>query len=83
MARIAQKSSEEWKIAQKLLDWMVCAKRALKWHEIQAAVSTDPFDQTVDFDELGLRIHIKDLCGSLIQVLPGDRIEMVHSTAKL
>jgi hypothetical protein len=84
MSRIKQDASfEEWKIAQKLLGWMVCARRPLKWHEIQGAVSIDPVEQTIDFDGRKLRIHIRDLCGSLIQVLPGDRVELVHSTAKM
>ncbi|KAI9858937.1 MAG: hypothetical protein M1813_007239 [Trichoglossum hirsutum] len=84
MSRIKQDASfEEWKIAQKLLGWMVCARRPLKWHEIQGAVSIDPVEQTIDFDDRKLRIHIRDLCGSLIQVLPGDRVELVHSTAKM
>lgn len=83
ISRIRQtRSPAEWKIAQKLLGWMVCARRPLKWHEIQAAVSMEPINQTIDFDERRLRVHIKDLCGSLIQVLPEDRIELVHSTAK-
>ncbi|KAI9644159.1 hypothetical protein NHQ30_007512 [Ciborinia camelliae] len=29
-----------------------------------------------------LRTHITDLCGSLVEVLPGDRVQLVHSTAK-
>lgn len=76
-------SAAEWKIAQRLLGWMVCAKRPLKWNEIQAAVSIDPKGETVDFDKWKLRVHIKELCGSLIQVLQGDRVELVHSTAKM
>jgi hypothetical protein len=83
MSRIAQNSTPaEWKIARKLLGWMICARRPLKWHEIQGAVSIDPVGQTVNFDDRKLRVHIRDLCGSLIQVLPGDRVELVHSTAK-
>jgi hypothetical protein len=76
-------TDQEWIIAQKLLGWMVCAKRPLKWHEIQAAVSIDPMEGTVDLDKRKLRVHIRDLCGSLIQALPGDRVELVHSTAKM
>jgi hypothetical protein len=84
MSRIKQNSNPaEWGIVRKLLGWMICARRPLKWHEIQGAVSTDPVEQTVNFDERKLRVHIRDLCGSLIQVLPGDRVELVHSTAKL
>ena len=84
MRRIKLNSStSEWKLARKLLGWMVCARRPLKWREIQAAVSTDPASQTINFNDRQLRIHIRDICGSLIQVLPGDRVELVHITAKL
>lgn len=73
----------EWKVAQKLLGWMVCVKRPLKWREIQGAFSIDTVDQTVNFGDRGLRFHIRDVCGSLIQLLRGDRVELVHSTAKM
>ena len=83
MRRIKRDTNDsEWKIAQQLLGWMVCARRPLKWPEIQGAVSMDPEEQTINFDDRQLRIHIKDLCGSLIQILPGDRVELVHGTAK-
>lgn len=82
LARIATiPSANERAIAQKLLGWMVCAKRPFKWHEIQAAISTGTVDQKMHFDKR-LRIHVRDLCGSLIDVLPGDRVELVHWTAK-
>ncbi|KAK2808656.1 hypothetical protein FQN50_004520 [Emmonsiellopsis sp. PD_5] len=76
-------SSAEWNIACKLLGWMVCAKRPLKWNEIQGAISIDPKGEHVDWDGRRLRIHIKDLCGSLVDILRGGRIELVHSTAKM
>ena len=82
----------EWETAHKLLGWTICAKRPLKWYEIQCAISIDVEEQTIDFDERKLRVDIRDLCGSLIHVQPGephaigvdarDRIELVHSTAK-
>ena len=84
MSRIKRDANDaEWKIVQKLLGWMVCARRPLKWHEIQGAVSMNPTSRVINFDDDRLRVHIRDLCGSLVQVLPGDRVELVHSTAKL
>jgi hypothetical protein len=62
---------------------MVCAKRPLKWREIQAAVSIDPDEQTFDFDNRSLRSRVEEYCGSLIQVLSGDRVELVHTTVKM
>jgi hypothetical protein len=82
LSRIKRSATpEEWEVAHKLLGWMVCAKRPLKWHEMQAIISINPVDQDFDFDQR-LGVHIRDLCGSLVRVL-GDRIELVHSTARL
>jgi hypothetical protein len=75
--------SKQWDIVRKLLGWMVCAKRPLKWREIQAAVSIDPDEQTFDFDNRSLRSRVEEYCGSLIQVLSGDRVELVHTTVKM
>jgi len=68
--------------AQKLLGWLVCSRRPLKWHEIQGAMSIDNELQIVDFDAGSLVLGAEDLCGSLVERFPGDRIELVHSTAK-
>jgi len=69
--------------AQKLLGWLVCARRPLKWNEIQGAMSIDVEGQTVDFEDGQLVLDVQELCGSLVERLSGDRIELVHSTAKL
>ena len=74
---------EQWKIVRKLLGWIVCAKRPLKWREIQAAVSIDTCRQMFDFHGRKLRSSVEEYCGSLIQVLSDDRIELVHATAKM
>jgi hypothetical protein len=65
-----------------LLGWIACSKRPLKWHEIQGAVSVNVQDQSVDFENRQLCTHVRDICGSLIDVLPGDRVQLVHGTAK-
>ena len=72
-----------WRIACELLGWMVCAKRPLRWHEIQAARSINTTDQTFDFMNEKLHNDIQEYCGSLIQVLPGERVELVHTTARM
>ena len=74
---------KQWDIVRKLLGWMVCAKRPLKWREIQAAISIDPEEQEIDFNKRKLRGSVEEYCGSLIKVLSGDRIELVHTTAKM
>ena len=73
----------QWRIACDLLGLMVCAKRPLRWHEIQAARSINTTEQTFDFRSQKLRSDIKEYCGSLIQVLPGERVELVHTTAAM
>lgn len=66
-----------------LLGWVVTAKRPLTWPEIQGAVSIDIEDQIVDFKERSLVVDIGALCGSLVERLPGDRIELVHTSARM
>jgi hypothetical protein len=66
-----------------LLGWVVTAKRPLTWLEIQGAVSIDTEDQTVDFEDRSLVVDIGALCGSLVERLPGDRIELVHTSARM
>lgn len=39
-------------------------------------------EQTIDFASRALRTHVKDICGSLVDVMPGDRVQLVHATAK-
>lgn len=69
--------------AAKLLGWLICAKRPLKWHEIQGATSINLRDQNVDFEERRLRVSAKELCGSLVERRSDDTVELVHLTAKL
>jgi len=81
--RIQQNPREnEREIARRILSWMVCARRPLRWRELQAAISIDPIDQVVDPIRRSA-IHVRDICGSLVEVLPGDRVEFVHATARL
>ena len=82
MDRISHRPVTELSIAKKVLRLMTCARRPLKWHEIQGAVSISTKDLSVDFVERKLRIHIRDICGPLINQLAGDRLELVHNSAK-
>lgn len=71
-----------WQMAKLLLGWLVCAKRPLKWHEMQSILSYDPVNQRVDFDNKMLRQNAKKYLGSLVHVLDGDHIRIIHSTAR-
>lgn len=68
--------------SKKLLSWLVCAKRPLKWREIQCAVSIDLDEQTLNWEQGRFRVDSKDLCGSLVEVQTDDTVSLVHHTAK-
>ncbi len=85
--RIAQRvfdnvKRSEREDAQKILAWVTCAKRPLKWHEVQALFAIDVELQTVNFEDRQLRVTSKDLCGSLIETRIDNTIEIVHRSAK-
>jgi len=85
--RIAQRvfdnvNRSESEDAQKILSWVTCAIRPLKWHEVQAVFAIDTELQNVNFEERRLRVTSKDLCGSLIETRTDNTIEMVHRSAK-
>ncbi|KAH8889023.1 hypothetical protein GQ53DRAFT_723812 [Thozetella sp. PMI_491] len=71
-----------WEMAKLLLGWLVCAKRPLRWHEMQSILSYDPDNQLVDFDNKMLRHTVRKYLGSLVHVLPGGHIRLIHSTAR-
>ncbi|RYO92418.1 hypothetical protein DL766_000388 [Monosporascus sp. MC13-8B] len=71
-----------WQMAKLLLGWLVCAKRPLKWHEMQSILSYDPVSQRIDFDNKMLRQNVRKYLGSLVHVLDGDHIRIIHSTAR-
>ncbi|KAL0931445.1 zinc finger protein [Colletotrichum truncatum] len=80
--RLLKKGPAHWAKAKLLLGWLICAHRPLKWHEIQAILSFDPEAEVIDFDLKMIRADITDILGSLVQILPGDNIRLIHSTAK-
>jgi hypothetical protein len=78
-------SLEQFRYTLLLLGWLVCSKRPLKWTEVQSAsaVETDVWNNSNVMNmDVQLRDNVHELCGSLVQVLQGDRVELVHSTAR-
>jgi len=69
--------------AKRLLGWLVCAIRPLRWHEVQGAASYDVEDHTFDFEERKFRKDPKGLCGSLVDMHADAEIRFVHLTAEL
>ncbi|KAK5046236.1 hypothetical protein LTR84_008379 [Exophiala bonariae] len=68
--------------ARKILGWVTCSVRPLKWHEIQGALSVNTTDRDINFAGRRSRVHVREICGSLISNLSGDRVELVHMSAK-
>jgi hypothetical protein len=67
----------------RLFGWLVCAKRPLRWNEIQGAVSIDIENSCVAWERRKLREDSKELCGSLVEIRADGTVELVHQTAKL
>lgn len=69
--------------AERLLGWIVHAKRPLKWHEIQGAISINLDIQDIQFESRKLRVDAKGLCGSLVEYRHSDdTVQLVHLTAR-
>ncbi len=81
MLQLAE-GENHWQLARLLLGWLVCAKRPLKWHEMQSILSYDPDDQRIDFDGKMLRQIPERYLGSLVHILDGGHIRVIHSTAR-
>ncbi|KAL2681201.1 hypothetical protein Neosp_008808 [[Neocosmospora] mangrovei] len=71
-----------WEKSKLLLGWLVCAKRPLKWHEMQAILSFDAQEAKVDFDNRMLKDDVRRYLGSIVHVLDGDHIRLIHTTAR-
>jgi hypothetical protein len=75
--------TEDRRTAKKLLGWLLCARRPLKWHEIQGGMSFDYNTNTFNYAGRHLLRDIKHFCGSIVDIHKGGAIELVHMTAKL
>ena len=67
--------------ARKILGWVACAKRALKWHEIQGALCLGT-DGQFDMERGRLMVSVKDVCGALVEVYSDGTVEFVHLSAR-
>ncbi|OCL10848.1 hypothetical protein AOQ84DRAFT_425849, partial [Glonium stellatum] len=69
--------------AERILGWIVYAKRPLRWHEIQGAISVNLDNQDMEFESRKLRVDAKRLCGSLVDYHHSDdTVQLVHLTAR-
>ncbi|KAI0438618.1 hypothetical protein F4803DRAFT_534503 [Xylaria telfairii] len=66
---------------RQVLGWIACARRPLKWAEVQGAVCVDFDNQIVDRERM-LSDSPKDLFASLIEIREDNTVELVHETAR-
>ncbi|KAL7952980.1 hypothetical protein V8C34DRAFT_75562 [Trichoderma compactum] len=80
--RILQSGPESnRRISRKLMSWISCSKRPLRWHEIQCAISVDLDNQKLNEDKRLIN-DSKDFCASVVEVHADYVVELVHPTAK-
>jgi len=67
--------------AEKILGWLACSRRPLKWHEIQGALCMGTTDGTFD-QKRRLIPDAKELCGALVELQSDETVQFVHTTAR-
>ncbi|KAH6647231.1 hypothetical protein BKA67DRAFT_582033 [Truncatella angustata] len=72
---------EQWEKTKSIFGWLICAGRTLRWHEMQAIVSIERHDQLVEFQQNKFIPDVQELCGTLVHVKPGNKVELIHHTA--
>lgn len=84
MVRISEESLKTaYKDISRLLSWLVCAKRPLKWHEIQVMNSINREERHVALSHKSFIKSPKDLLSSLIETRIDGSLEFVHRSVKL
>ncbi|KAK2762332.1 hypothetical protein FQN54_001342 [Arachnomyces sp. PD_36] len=66
---------------QEILGWIVCARRPLRWSEIQGAICIDLESEKLDYDR-EMMDSPKELFASLIMWQKGGTVDLVHGTAR-
>ncbi|KAK4220734.1 hypothetical protein QBC38DRAFT_493568 [Podospora fimiseda] len=69
-------------VTKKLLGWISYAKRPLRWHEIQAAISLNLEDGTINNENLRSVNSAKEHCQSFVEEHPDQTVAFVHPTVK-
>ena len=67
--------------ALRLLSWIICAIRPLRWREIQGAVAINAEEDDVDVAKEGWKDDHTGLCGPFVELHTNGTLGMVHSTA--
>jgi hypothetical protein len=66
---------------KQILGWIVCARRSLRWAEIQAAVSIDLEGEGINHDRQ-ISESPKGLFASLVEIHTDGTVDLVHGTAR-
>ncbi|KAF7532343.1 hypothetical protein G7054_g8019 [Neopestalotiopsis clavispora] len=66
----------------RLLSWLVCAKKSLKWHEIQVMNSINCEERCVQLERQSFIKSPKDMLASLVETRADGSLEFVHLSAK-
>ncbi|KAM0352349.1 hypothetical protein ACHAPU_002014 [Fusarium lateritium] len=78
---VESRDGSKWQRTKLLFGWLVCAKRQLTWHEMQAILCFDQVEFKIDLENNMMRHEIEHYLGSIIHLLDGGYIRLVHSTA--
>ena len=68
--------------AKLVLESVVSTRRPLKLHEIQGILSIRLDYRNIDFENRRCVLHLKELCGPIIEITADGTVEFVHSSAK-
>ncbi|KAL2843331.1 hypothetical protein BJY01DRAFT_264318 [Aspergillus pseudoustus] len=75
------RGTDAMKRIEVILGWMVCARRPLRWEEIQNAVCVDVDSWTIDYGKR-LANSPRELFASLVECQSDGTIDLVHRTAR-
>ncbi len=78
---ICKRRPQERYQAIKLLYWITCAFRPMRIHELRDGIAFRKEQVTPD-QRNRLQRNIVELCGPIIEELPGDIVDTVHFSAK-
>jgi len=73
---------QQREITKTLLSWISLSKRPLRWYEIQAAISIDLENQTINQADRRLVDTSKDLCASFIETHSDQTVTFIHGTVR-
>lgn len=76
------RSEKSQKRTARILETILTARRPLKLHEIQGALSINVEDSSVDFAKRRSLAPLGDVCGPIVEIHADDTIALVHPTAK-